>query len=198
MRPHRWFLQQTPDLLGLLCAQATITVEGMDALLAWARGDAAAADRVRECEHLADERKRAFRQALTEAFTTPLAPEDLFELSKGLDGVLNRAKDTVREAELMGTHPDAAIAEMPAELAHGVRNVATAFQALANRPGSPTATSSADRAIHNQRNLEHIYRRAMSALIDVEDVREVTAKRELYRRLVRTGDHLAAVAERVW
>jgi hypothetical protein len=85
-----------------------------------------------------------------------------------------------------------------ASLLHGVRNVATAFQALANRPGSPTASSSADRAIHNQRNLEHIYRRAMSALIDVEDVREVTAKRELYRRLVRTSDHLAAVAERVW
>jgi hypothetical protein len=38
----------------------------------------------------------------------------------------------------------------------------------------------------------------MSALIDVDDVREVTAKRELYRRLVRTSDHLANVAERVW
>jgi selenocysteine lyase/cysteine desulfurase len=60
------------------------------------------------------------------------------------------------------------------------------------------ATQAADRAIKNQRRLEHRYRAAMSALIDVEDVHEVTAKRELYRRLVRTSDHLANVAERVW
>jgi hypothetical protein len=38
----------------------------------------------------------------------------------------------------------------------------------------------------------------MSALIDVNDLREVAARRELYRRLARTGDDLAAVAERVW
>jgi len=38
----------------------------------------------------------------------------------------------------------------------------------------------------------------MSALIEVDDIAEVTARRELYRRLVRTGDHLAAVAERIW
>ena len=38
----------------------------------------------------------------------------------------------------------------------------------------------------------------MSALSDVEDVREVTAKRELYRRLARTSEQLGHVAERVW
>ena len=53
-------------------------------------------------------------------------------------------------------------------------------------------------AIKNQRHLEHAYRSAMSALIDVGDVREVTAKHELYRRLVRTSDHLALLAGRVW
>ena len=38
----------------------------------------------------------------------------------------------------------------------------------------------------------------MSALIDVEDIREVTARRELYRRLSRTSDEIVMVAERVW
>jgi hypothetical protein len=32
----------------------------------------------------------------------------------------------------------------------------------------------------------------------VDDLREVTAKRELYRRLARTSDDLREVAERVW
>jgi phosphate uptake regulator len=88
---------------------------------------------------------------------------------------------------------------MATELEEGVRNLAAAFDGLADRTGGrDAATRAADRAIKSQRRLEHRYRAAMSALIDVDDVREVTAKRELYRRLVRTGDHLANVAERVW
>ena len=195
---RRWFLPYTPDLVGLLQAQAEVTVEGLDALVAWAHGDGAAGERVRECEHLADGRKRELREALTQAFAPPLEPEDLFELSQGLDEVLNGAKNTVREAEVMGARPDRAIAEMAAELDDGVKNLAAAFAMLGDRSGRDAATQAADRAIKNQRRLEHRYRAAMSALIDVEDVREVTAKRELYRRLVRTSDHLAMVAERVW
>jgi len=195
---RRWLLPYTPDLVGLLQAQAEVTVEGLDALVAWAHGDGAAGERVRECEHLADGRKRELREALTQAFAPPLEPEDLFELSQGLDEVLNRAKNTVREAEVMGARPDRAIAEMAAELDDGVKNLAAAFAMLGDRSGRDAATQAADRAIKNQRRLEHRYRAAMSALIDVEDVREVTAKRELYRRLVRTSDHLAMVAERVW
>ena len=195
---RRWFLPYTPDVLGLLRAQAAITVEGMDAFVAWAQGDAGAGERVRELEHVADERKRELREALTEAFAPAFEPEDVFELSQGLDGVLNRVKNAVREAEVMGAKPDQAMAEMATELDDGVRNLAAAFDALADRSGRDAATQAADRAIKNQRRLEHRYRAAMSALIDVEDVREVTAKRELYRRLVRTSDHLANVAERVW
>ena len=38
----------------------------------------------------------------------------------------------------------------------------------------------------------------MSALIDIDDLREVAARRELYRRLSRTSDAIVAVAERIW
>ena len=38
----------------------------------------------------------------------------------------------------------------------------------------------------------------MSALVAVDDLREVAAKRELYRRFGRMSDDLREVAERVW
>jgi hypothetical protein len=38
----------------------------------------------------------------------------------------------------------------------------------------------------------------MSALLELPDPAELTARRELYRRLARTGDELVNVAERVW
>lgn len=194
---HRWFLPAAPDLFAMLAEQVAITLEGMEALVAWAEGDAAAVDRLRDCEHRADDCKRDLRVALTSAFMTPLEPEDIFELSRGVDGVLNNAKNAVREAEVMQTAPDAAIAEMAGELAGGTAELAEAFAAL-GRNAVSLATEAATRAARSQSRLEHVYRRAMSSLVAADDLREVAAKRELYRRLARTSDDLREVAERVW
>jgi hypothetical protein len=46
--------------------------------------------------------------------------------------------------------------------------------------------------------VEREYRRAMSALLTVNDLAEVMGRRELYRRMSRLGDLVHAVAERVW
>ncbi|MGH3081646.1 MAG: DUF47 domain-containing protein [Gaiellaceae bacterium] len=196
-RRGAWFLPATPDVLGMLGSQAAITIEGMKALVEWAGGDTTAVDRLRDFEHQADDRKRELREALTVAFTTPLEPEDLFELSRGLDRVLNGAKNAVREAEVMEAAPDAAMAEMAGELAEGTRELAQAIGALA-LDDVETTTEAAGRAAKSQSRFEKVYRRAMSALIADADLREVAAKRELYRRLARTSDDLREVAERVW
>jgi uncharacterized protein Yka (UPF0111/DUF47 family) len=194
---QHWFLPATPDVLGKLRAQTAITMKGMEALIAWSLGEPSAADRLRECEHQADDCKRELRAALTIAFTTPLAPEDIFELSTELDRVLNSAKNTIREAEVMGIGPDEAIARMAAELANGVRDLNEAFEQLA-AGARAAATEAADRAAQSQSRVEKVYRQSMSALVAVDNLREVAAKRELYRRLARTSDDLREVAERVW
>jgi uncharacterized protein Yka (UPF0111/DUF47 family) len=194
---HRWFLPETPDVLGMLREQTAISVEAMEALIAWSAGEPGAADRLRECEHRADDRKRELRKALTVSFTTPLEPEDIFELSTELDLVLNSAKNAVREAEVMQTGPDTAIAEMATELLAGMRELSEAFEQLA-AGARAAATEAADRAVKSQNRVEKVYRQSMSALVSVDDLREVTAKRELYRRLARTSDELREVAERVW
>jgi uncharacterized protein Yka (UPF0111/DUF47 family) len=197
MKRKHWFLPDTPDVQGMLDRQAAITVEAMDALVAWAAGDTSAAERVRDCEHRADDVKRELQVALTEAFSVPLEPEDIFTLSMDLDEVLGGAKNAVREAEVMGANPDPAIEEMAQMLAAGSRELASAISTLGHT-GSSDSTDAADRAIKSQRKLEHVYRRAMSALIDVGDLREVAARRELYRRMSRTSDGIVRVAERVW
>jgi uncharacterized protein Yka (UPF0111/DUF47 family) len=197
MKRKLWFLPESPDILGMLLEQATITVEGLEALSAWAAGDADAAERLRAAEHRADDKKRELRLGLTQAFTTPLEPEDLFELSVGVDDVLNSAKNAVREAEVMGTSSDAAIAEMAEQLTEGGKALVEAIDAL-RRHDHTAATAAADRAVTTERKLEHAYRRAMSSLVELDNLREVAARRELYRRLARTGDRIVGVAERVW
>jgi len=191
-----WFLPRNPDLLGLLREQSAITVDGMHALVAWASGESAAGDHVRENEHRADEKKRELWRELRDAFSPPIDAEDLFALSSDLDEILNAAKDLVREQEVMGLTPDPATHEMTVLLAEGTEHLADAFTRLGAHEGD--ATECADAAIKSIRRVERVYRSAMSALLEVDDLREVMARRELYRRISRIGDHVHGVAERVW
>jgi uncharacterized protein Yka (UPF0111/DUF47 family) len=196
-----WFLPERPDVLGMLCRQAAVTGEGMAALVGWANAEPDAAQRVRDCEHRADDTKRELRRALTTAFTTPIDAEDLYVMSERLDAVLNGAKDTVRESEVMGVPPDEAVAAMAALLADGVGYIATAFERLdPGRRGkaSASATEAADAAVKSQRQLERVYRHAASALLQVDDLREVIGRRELYRRFSRISETLIQAADRVW
>jgi uncharacterized protein len=195
----RWFLPEVPDLLGMLQSQADITARGMDAFAAWAAGDAVRADDVRTAEHECDEVRRRLVDAVSEAFTTPLEPEDLFQLSRDLDRVINGAKNTVREAEAMEVPPDRATAEMAVLLAEGVIYIRTAFGSLDSRDTSAaSATEAADAAVKSQRNLERVYRQAACDLLGVTDISVVTARREFYRRISAISDDIVAVADRIW
>ena len=198
-----WFLPETPDVMGMLGKQVAVTASGMDALTAWAGGDPEAAAALREAEHTADHRKRELRLALTVAFITPIDAEDIYTLSALLDEVINDSKDAVRESEVMAIAPDEHVAAMSALLATGVRHLAIAFEYLAannqrkgGESGDPTVE--ADAAVKAQRQVERVYRQAMSSLLAVEDLREVMGRRELYRRFSRISDGIVAIAERVW
>jgi uncharacterized protein Yka (UPF0111/DUF47 family) len=190
----RWFLPENVDLLAMLRAQAAITVEGMDALVAWTGGDRQAGNTVRECEHRADTAKRELWRALRDAFSPPMDAEDLFTLSADLDEVLNGAKDLVRESEVTDLTPDATMHDMAAALAASVRHVAAAFAGLG---GSGDPTAEADAAIHSQRSIERSYRAALAErLISSGDDR--VERRIAYREFLQIGDRLHRVADRVW
>ncbi len=191
-----WFLPDMPDLLGLLREQATVTQEGLGHFVAWANGDGRRADDVRDAEHRADDAKRAVQLALRTAFSTPLDPEDLYELSERTDAVLNAAKNIVREAEVLATTPDERMAAMAASIAAGFEQLRIAFDALTH--DDDAATLASDRAVKCCRDVERTYRVAMSELLSLDDVRQVIARRELHRRFSRTADAVEVVAERIW
>jgi uncharacterized protein len=196
VKTRRWFLPDTPDVIGMLLRQLEVTREGVDALVAWAHGDASQAAVIRSLEHRGDEYKRELEAALTTAFTTPLEPEDLSTLSRGIDWILNLSKDLVRESEVIQWPPDRPLAEMCEALAEAVHLLADAVGLLGEK--SELATEKANEALRAQRQIEKVYRDAMATLVDVEDVREVMARRELYRRVARIGEVVVDVAERVW
>jgi uncharacterized protein len=193
---HRWFLPESPDVIGMLRRQLEVTKEGVDALVEWAHGDATKADVVRALEHRGDEHKRELEAALTTAFTTPLEPEDIYTLSRGIDWIVNLSKDLVRESEVMACPPDPALAEMCEALSDSVDRLSEAVSALGEDPA--LATEKANEALRAERRIEKVYRDAMASLVEVDDLREVMSRRELYRRVARIGEAVVEVAERIW
>jgi uncharacterized protein Yka (UPF0111/DUF47 family) len=193
---HRWFLPETPDVLAMLSRQLDVTREGVDALVAWARGDDSQVAVVRSLEHKGDEHKRELERALTTAFTTPIEPQDLYTLSRGIDSILNQSKDLMRESEVMACPPDEPIAHMCEALAEAVHLLCEAVELIGSKGSG--ATDRANAALRAERRIEKVYRDAMAALIDLDDLREVMARRELYRRLSRIGEEVVDAAERVW
>ena len=195
MRLSHWFLPEAPDVLGLLRRQVAVTVEGVEALAAWAAGDATAAEVVRDAEHRGDAAKRELLRTLRAAFVIPLEPEDVFALSRGIDRVLGYARGLVSESEAMACPPDARIAEMAGLLAEALRHVDEAVTRLGSR--GDDATEAADAAIGAERRLERIYYLGTAALLEVEDRTDRIALRELYRRCSDLGEAVVDVAERV-
>jgi uncharacterized protein Yka (UPF0111/DUF47 family) len=194
-RGRRWFLPESDDVLATLGAQANVTIGGMDAFVRWACGDTQLGKSVRDAEHEADARKADLVTQVRNAFTTPLDPEDLFELSRGLDEVINAAKNTVREAEALAIAPDQQMGDMCALLAEGVQHLGAAFTVLGHDPQAANADAAA--AVKTQRKLERRYRLAMAELVENDDMREVIGRQELYRRLTSISDNILAVADRI-
>jgi uncharacterized protein len=194
-RKRRWFLPDTPDLIGQLRVQAGITLEGVEAFAAWAAGDAGAGDTLPDIEHRGDVAKRELLEELRDAFVTPLAPEDLFALSRGIDWILDYSRDLVSESKAMSSPPDARLAEMAGLLRDSVVHIADAIGHLDSSDNA--ANDAVDRALHSERQLEHSYYRGMAELLDVDKRNERISSRELYRRCARIGDEVVDVAERI-
>ncbi len=196
MSRRRWFLPETPDVLGLLREQVAITSKGLEAVIAWAQGDAAVPETIHDIERQGDTAKRALFAALRSAFVTPLEPEDVFALSRGIDWILDYARDLVTEAEVMQCPPDEAIADMARLLADAVSAIDRGLLALGTADEA-SATEAADAAIAAERALERRYYEGMGTLLDLHGRSERIARRELYRRCARIGEVVIDVAERV-
>ena len=150
---------------------------------------------MRDAEHRGDAAKRELLTVLRAAFVTPLEPEDVFALSRGIDRLLNHARELINESEAMACPPDPRIAEMASLLADALRRIDTAIASLG--ADADTATEAADGAITLERRLEHAYYAGMADLLRIEDRNERIARRELYRRCSQLGETVVDVAERV-
>ena len=195
MKPRRWFLPETPDVLGLLREQVATVIEGVDAFAAWGDGAAEARAAVADAEARGDVAKRRLLDALRTAFVTPVEPEDVFALSRGVDRIMSAARGVVEEAEVLEVGPDERIAGMARLIGEAVRCLDAAIAQLAG--DRDAASQQADAALAAEGRLRQASYDGMAALLHLDARTERIARRELYRRCAAIGDIVDEAAERV-
>lgn len=154
-----------PDFYGLLGVQCGLVAEGTAALVDYMRaaGDEHA-NRVRELEHAADRVKARNLDVLHRAFSTPMDREDIFRAMNAIDAILNYAKSTVREMDLLGLPPDEHTLAMAEQLDQGAQALRAGFAVLERDPDA--AEREAERARKTERRTEKLYRSALAELFD--------------------------------
>ena len=202
-----------PDFYSLLNAQCDLAVEAMEVFVQFMeKGDLALAKQVRALEKRGDVLKARNTDILNKSFSTPMDREDIYNAITTIDHIVNYAKTTTREIEVLQVEPDKYMLELAVLLKEGAYALQRGYRKLSTNPNQ--ADEDAQAARKAERSSEKVYRRALGELFQDENYivmlenqesdTKVTAvhlvinifkHREIYRHLSNAADRLARAGE---
>ena len=164
-----------------------VLVSGGDALVTYMKKPSNKnAQSVRTLEKEADEIRRILVDELNRSFVTPFDREDIFELSRALDDVLDYMYSVVNEMDILDVQPNDFLLEMAEMLYDAAQELHLAMQRLEHHPG--VAENHAVRAKQIDNRMETLYARALADLFqdakDLDYVVEMFKLREIYRHML--------------
>ena len=187
----RRFGKRENVFIKLIHDQATLTLEGLDALKAYlASQDPAASALLNTKEKEADEARRILIDELNKTFVTPFDREDIFSLSRTIDDVLDYAYSTVSEMEILKVEPTSFMQRMASLLRDAAYELSMAVDRLQDHPGVSNDHAQRAKALENR--VEDVYREAIADLFsgaeDIQHVVKMLKLREVYRHLSNAAD----------
>jgi uncharacterized protein len=202
-----------PDFYSLLNEQCDLAVEAMEVFVQFMeKGDKTLAKQVRALEKRGDELKARNTDILSKSFSTPMDREDIYRAIATLDHIVNYAKTTTREIEVLNVEPDKYMLELAVLLKEGAYALQRGYGKLSTNPNQAEEDSQAARKA--ERSSEKVYRRALGELFKDESyiaqlenqqsdtkvtavhlVIEIFKHREIYRHLSNASDRLARAGE---
>lgn len=187
------FRKRRNIFIKLIHHQASLTLEGMEALKTYMLGqEPAAAELLTIKEKEADEARRILIYELNKTFITPFDREDIFALSRTIDDVLDYAYSTATEMEIFKVHPTPYMQRIASMLRDATYELLMAVNCLDEHPG--VASEHAKRAKAHENRIEEVYREALADLFQggetVKHVIKILKCREVYRHLSNAADRV--------
>ncbi|MCL4562137.1 MAG: DUF47 family protein [Chloroflexi bacterium] len=188
---RKLFKRRQNIFIQMIHGQAALTLEGMEALVVYLGGQTPEnARRLTRAENDADEARRILIFELNKTFITPFDREDIFELSRTIDDVLDYAYSTMTEMEVLKVKPTPFMIRMANLLRDAAFELLQAVDRLEKYPG--VANEHAQRAKALENRVEDVYREALADLFsgaeDIKHVVKMLKYREIYRHLSNAAD----------
>jgi uncharacterized protein len=186
------FKRKPNKFLLLLHRQTELTAQGLYLLTKYLKKrKSAIAKQIDETEREADEVRRVLVNELMRTFVTPFDREDIHNLSRSIDDVLDYANTTVEEMEILDVTPTPFMVDMAKLLYEASREINLSVARLETNH-IDVAASHAQEAKSLENQVELIYRQALADLFqgpeDVEHIIDMLKAREVYRHLSNAAD----------
>jgi predicted phosphate transport protein (TIGR00153 family) len=187
------FFRRRTDFHTLLTEQAGKVEEGLAALVLYMKDPQYVhGQRVSHLEEDADDLRERIVMELNQAFVTPIDREDINELSRSVDDIIDYAKTTVEEMMAFEVSPNADMQKMAQGLHEAAAAIAEAVRYLRKDPAR-----SNERVIFAKKRenfVEHCYREALVELFKGDNVVSILKMREIYRHLSNAADRIDGAA----
>lgn len=179
------------DFFEVLLDQAEKTLSGCQALLRFLedKGDPGELDRL---EKEADDIRRILIDELNQTFITPIDREDIFDLSRAIDDVIDHARNTAKEMEIFEVKSNEHLCQMAELLQKGAEQLVASMRHLRKNPN--VAVEYAVRAKRVENKMNDIYLLALKQLFSGPDTRLMFIYREIYRHFNRSADRVDEAA----
>lgn len=143
-------------------------------------------ERVLRFEEEADEVRASVAKELNQAFVTPIDREDINNLSRSIDDIVDYAKTTVDEMMAFQVSPSADMLRMAEGLHEAASAIAEAVGFL--QKDLDRANERVMFAKKRENFVEHCYREALVELFKGDNVVTILKTREIYRHLSNAAD----------
>jgi uncharacterized protein len=181
------FRRHRANFYKLLLDQAEKVEEGMRALGTYMKEpNPLFGANVLKLEEEADDLRRTLVEELNRAFVTPIDREDIYELSRSVDDILDYGKSTVEEMMAFKVEPNKHMVLMTEGLCEAAAAIVQAIASLADNPDK--VREKIVYAKKRENYVEHCYREALVDLFKEENVVSILKCREVYRHMSNAAD----------
>ena len=144
------------------------------------------AESITQLEHDADDIRRTLIENLNHTYITPIDREDLFNLSRQLDEIIDYIKTSVDEILLFNITPNQDIESITGSLLEMTKHISEAVQNIAKEP--QTAKTAAILVKKYENKIDALTKHAYATLFENDDFKMIFKYAEIYRHLNHTAD----------
>ncbi len=134
----------------------------------------------------ADMVRRVLIDALNTTFFTPLDREDLFDLSRNIDEIIDYAKSTVQEIMMFNVKPDKQLSKMVFIIMEMAQRIQIAISNLEKRPNISKEEAIKVKKLENK--VGELCTKSIAKLFELDDFKTILKYREIYRHINTTAD----------